>query len=108
MLAHQANLEVVAVEPNEAMVKKFKALQPHIEIQRAAAQELPFEDSSFDAVCAAQVSSMLHICRCMTRKSLHVKRDFGFAAQGFCCRSLKASTVRLSCRPSTGLQTKTP
>ncbi|CAL5221688.1 g3922 [Coccomyxa viridis] len=54
MLAQQPNLEIVAVEPNEAMVGKFKALQPHIEIHQAAAQDLPFEDNSLDAVCAAQ------------------------------------------------------
>ena len=45
----------MAVEPNEAMVGKFKALQPDIEIHQAAAHDLPFEDSSVDAVCAAQV-----------------------------------------------------
>ena len=55
MLTQQPNLEVVAVEPNEAMVGKFRALQPHIPIHQAAAQDLPFEDKSFDAVCAAQV-----------------------------------------------------
>ena len=55
ILAQQPNLDVIAVEPNEAMVGKFKALQPYIEIHQAAAHDLPFEDSSVDAVCAAQV-----------------------------------------------------
>ncbi len=72
MLAQQPNLEIVAVEPNEAMVGKFKALQPHIEIHQAAAQDLPFEANSLDAVCAAQVGHVLHIRHCMTRKNLHV------------------------------------
>ena len=45
----------MAVEPNEAMVGKFKALQPNTEIHQAAAHALPLEDSSVDAVCAAQV-----------------------------------------------------
>ncbi len=78
MLAQQSNLEVVAVEPNEAMVGKFKALQPNIEIHQAAAQDLPFEDNSIDAVCAAQVKYLLHICCCTTRK-LHVNPDLDFA-----------------------------
>ena len=38
------------------MVGKFKALQPDIEIHQAAAHALPFDDSSVDAVCAAQAS----------------------------------------------------
>ncbi len=59
MLAQQPNLDIVAVEPNEAMVGKFKALQPQIQIHQAAAQDLPFEDNSVDAVCAAQVTLLM-------------------------------------------------
>lgn len=55
ILAQQPNLDVVAVEPNEAMIGKFKALQPQIQIHQAAAQDLPFEDNSIDAAFAAQV-----------------------------------------------------
>lgn len=55
ILAQQPKLEVVAAEPNEAMVGKFRALQPNIAIHECPAHDLPFEDSSVDAVCVAQV-----------------------------------------------------
>lgn len=50
------------MEPNEAMVGKFKALQPNIAIYECPAHDLPFEDRSIDAVCVAQVCRSPMFC----------------------------------------------
>ena len=111
MLAQQPNLEVVAVEPNEAMVGKFKALQPQIQIHQAAAQDLPFEDKSIDAVCAAQVHCLQ--ADVLLQKVGTAKWGAHFLAvtlqhrlDASCPKSLQS--VSRACRHSTGLRTKTP
>ena len=46
---------VSAVDPSESFVEAARARHPGVEIQRAAAEELPFEDGKFDASLAQLV-----------------------------------------------------
>ena len=58
------------------MVGKFKALQPDIDIHQAAAHALPFDDSTLDAVCAAQAS--LISLPDMTRQAYRMHSGVGY------------------------------
>src|SRR3954465_43604 len=46
---------VWAVDPSERFVAALHARQPGVRVQRAAAEELPFEDGLFDAALAQLV-----------------------------------------------------
>jgi SAM-dependent methyltransferase len=46
---------VSAVDPSEAFVAAAKARQPDVDVRRAAAEHLPFEDDAFDAALAQLV-----------------------------------------------------
>jgi hypothetical protein len=48
-------LDVVAVEPNEAMIGGFKKVLPDVPILQGTADQLPFDDGSVDLVCVGQV-----------------------------------------------------
>ncbi|WP_370619753.1 class I SAM-dependent methyltransferase [Mumia sp. Pv 4-285] len=46
---------VAAVDPSESFVRALRARLPRVDVQRAAAEDLPFTDDSFDAVLAQLV-----------------------------------------------------
>jgi SAM-dependent methyltransferase len=46
---------VTAVEPSEPFVEAFRARLPGVDVRLAAAEELPFEDGTFDAALAQLV-----------------------------------------------------
>jgi SAM-dependent methyltransferase len=46
---------VTAVDPSEPFVAALEERQPGVQVQQAAAEELPFEDASFDAALAQLV-----------------------------------------------------
>jgi SAM-dependent methyltransferase len=46
---------VSAVDPSESFVAAAKTRQPDVDVQRAAAEDLPFEDAVFDAAIAQLV-----------------------------------------------------
>ena len=46
---------VTAVEPSEPFVEALRERQPDVDVRHAAAEELPFEDDSFDAALAQLV-----------------------------------------------------
>ncbi|KAK9915322.1 hypothetical protein WJX75_007617 [Coccomyxa subellipsoidea] len=54
LLVSVPGLDVVAVEPNEAMIGGFKKVLPEVKILQGAAQQLPFDDSSVDAIFVGQ------------------------------------------------------
>ena len=49
------NNRIVAVEPVEPMRAKINTSLPNVEVREGTAEKIPFEDSSVDAVVAAQV-----------------------------------------------------
>ena len=49
---------ITAVDPSEAFVEALSARRPEVEVIRAPAEDLPFEDGSFDATLAQLV---LHV-----------------------------------------------
>ncbi len=57
LLVRVPGLDVVAVEPNEAMIGGFRKVLPDVEILHGAAQQLPFDDGSIDAVFVGQVTN---------------------------------------------------
>lgn len=71
LLVQNPGLDVVAVEPNEAMIGGFKKVLPDVPIIHAAAQQLPFNDNSVDAIFVGQVTvcqarlnhlNLMHAC----------------------------------------------
>lgn len=50
----QSKATLIAVEPVEGMRKKFQSLYPEIKLLSGSAEIIPMEDSSVDAVIAAQ------------------------------------------------------
>ena len=51
----EPNLDLTAVEPNEAMCAGFRSAVPGVPILQGTAQQLPFADASVDAVFVGQV-----------------------------------------------------
>ncbi|BDA43083.1 Uncharacterized methyltransferase Mb3374 at N-terminal half [Coccomyxa sp. Obi] len=54
LLVQNPGLDVVAVEPNEAMIGGFKKVLPNVPVIHGAAQQLPFDDNSVDAIFVGQ------------------------------------------------------
>lgn len=69
-------LEIVAVEPNEAMINGFRKVVPGVSILQGTADSLPFQDNSIDAVFVGQVTTlaMLLLLYKITRDSLSLLR----------------------------------
>jgi SAM-dependent methyltransferase len=60
-LARRVGAEaVVAVDPSAAFVAAAQARHPGVDVRRAQAEDLPFEDGSFDAVLAQLVVHFMH------------------------------------------------
>lgn len=53
-LLAERGLDVAAVEPSDGMLEELRRQLPDVPVDRGAAEQLPFEDASFDAVIAAQ------------------------------------------------------
>ncbi len=56
LLVQYPGLDVVAVEPNEAMIGGFKKVLPEVPIIHGAAQQLPFDDNFVDGIFVGQVT----------------------------------------------------
>lgn len=48
--------KIIAVEPVEGMIRKFKALYPETEVMVGTAESIPLPDQSVDAIIAAQAA----------------------------------------------------
>ncbi len=48
------DLKLIAIEPVEGMIKKFRALHPSVEILQGSAEKIPLAEESLDAVVVAQ------------------------------------------------------
>ncbi len=57
LLVQYPQLDVVAVEPVEAMIGGFRKVLPNVPIILGAAQQLPFDDNSLDAIFVGQVTA---------------------------------------------------
>ena len=55
LLVQQSQLDVTAVEPNEAMIEGFCRAVPGVPIVQGTAQQLPYADGSVDAIFVGQV-----------------------------------------------------
>jgi ubiquinone/menaquinone biosynthesis C-methylase UbiE len=55
LLTKEHDLDITAVEPNEAMIAGFRSAVPGVAIVQGTAQQLPFADASVDAVFVGQV-----------------------------------------------------
>jgi hypothetical protein len=74
LLVSVPGLNVVAVEPNEAMIGGFKKVLPEVKILQGAAQQLPFDDSSVDAIFVGQVT--------MSRSNAHAGASINHMHEG--------------------------
>jgi ubiquinone/menaquinone biosynthesis C-methylase UbiE len=71
---------VTAVDPSEAFVAALRARHPGVEVIRAAAEDLPFEDGRFDATLAQLVVHVIDDPLAGLREMARVTRDGGIVA----------------------------
>ena len=55
LVARVGSADVTAVDPSEPFVAALRERQPEVSVQQAAAENLPFEDETFDATLAQLV-----------------------------------------------------
>jgi SAM-dependent methyltransferase len=71
---------VAAVDPSESFVRAVQERNPTIEVRRASAEDLPFEDSSFDATVAQLVVHFMKDPLAGLREMARVTRPGGVVA----------------------------
>jgi SAM-dependent methyltransferase len=71
---------VTAVDPSESFVAAAKARHPAVDVQRAAAEDLPFEDGVFDAALAQLVVHFMTDPVAGLREMARVTRSGGVVA----------------------------
>ena len=71
---------VEAVDPSEPFVDAARQRQPGVNVQRAAAEQLPFEDRGFDAALAQLVVHFMSDPLVGLREMARVTRDRGVVA----------------------------
>jgi SAM-dependent methyltransferase len=71
---------VAAVDPSEPFVEAARARHPGVDVRRAAAEELPFEDGAFDAALAQLVVHFMTDPVAGLREMARVTRDGGVVA----------------------------
>jgi SAM-dependent methyltransferase len=80
-LARRAGPErVTAVDPSEEYVAALRARQPGVQVVRAPAEGLPFDESSFDATLAQLVINVMDDPVAGLREMARVTRDGGVVA----------------------------
>jgi len=71
---------VAAVDPSEQFVDAARARQPGVDVRRAAAEDLPFEDDTFDAALAQLVVHFMSDPVAGLREMARVTRPGGLVA----------------------------
>jgi SAM-dependent methyltransferase len=71
---------VAAVDPSETFAEALRTRFPHAEIQQAAAEALPFDDSSFDAALAQLVVNFMRDPELGLAEMIRVVRAGGIVA----------------------------
>jgi len=71
---------VAALEPSPDYSSALRQRLPELDVRQAAAEELPWEDASFDGVLSQLVVLFLKDAAAATREQLRVLHDGGFAA----------------------------
>jgi SAM-dependent methyltransferase len=71
---------VTAVDPSESFVAAARARHPDVDVRRAAAEELPFEDGTFDAALAQLVVHFMADPVAGLREMARVTRPGGVVA----------------------------
>jgi ubiquinone/menaquinone biosynthesis C-methylase UbiE len=72
--------KVAALEPSPDYSSALRERLPELDVRQTAAEELPWEDASFDGVLSQLVVLFLKDAAAATREQLRVLRDGGFAA----------------------------
>src|ERR687898_2831921 len=85
---------VSAVDPSEPFVAAARERHPGVSVQRAAAEQLPFEDQAFDAALAQLVVHFMADPVVGLREMARVTRKGGFVAA--CVWDLAGGTAPLS------------
>ena len=80
LIARVGNGGVAALEPSPDYSSALRERLPEVDVRRAAAEELPWEDGSFDGVLSQLVVLFLKDAPAATREQLRVLREGGFAA----------------------------
>ena len=71
---------ITAVDPSEVFVEALSGRRPEVEVIRAPAEDLPFEDGSFDATLAQLVVHVMDDPVAGLREMARVTRDGGVVA----------------------------
>lgn len=71
---------VAALEPSPDYSAALRERLPELDVRQVAAEELPWEDASFDGVLSQLVVLFLKDAPAATREQLRVLREGGFAA----------------------------
>ena len=80
LIARVGNGGVAALEPSPDYSSALRERLPEVDVRQAAAEELPWEDGSFDGVLSQLVVLFLKDAPAATREQLRVLREGGFAA----------------------------
>ena len=80
LVARLGPAAVSAVDPSESFVAAARERHPGVEVERAAAEELPFEDRSFDAALAQLVVHFMSDPVAGLREMARVTRQGGVVA----------------------------
>jgi len=71
---------VSAIDPSESFVRSTQARFPEVEVRRASAERLPFEDASFDSALAQLVVHFMTDAAAGAREMVRVTRPGGVVA----------------------------
>jgi ubiquinone/menaquinone biosynthesis C-methylase UbiE len=80
LIARVGIANVAALEPSPDYSSALRGRLPELDVRQAAAEELPWEDGSFDGVLSQLVVIFLKDAAVATREQFRVLRDGGFAA----------------------------